>query len=102
MSEGPAKRRWYQFTIQRIMWATFWAAVFSGSLVLFNRLWNHELVPLESETPAYLVLGALSFVSPPAAIGCLFGSWWIGAVVGLVLFCAYVAYILIAISIYPI
>jgi len=84
------------------MLATFWVAVFCVALTLFMRLWTHELVPLESEGGAYLVIGCLLFISIPAAIGCLFSRWWIGALIGLGIFIAYVTYILIAISIHGI
>jgi len=98
MSKAP-QRRWFQFTTRGVFMATFWMAVFFGDLLLFNRLWNHELVAHESEEFAYLIIGCLLFVSIPAAIGGLFGRWGAGALIGLGLFCAYVAYVLIVIYI---
>lgn len=98
MSEGPAKRRWFQFTTRGILVSTFWAAVFNCGLVLFNRLWRHELVALESEESAYLVVGCLLFVSIPAAIGGLFARALWGAAVGFILYVLYVGWILFALN----
>ena len=86
MSEGPAKPRRFQFTILGIIVATLWSAVFSCDLTLLNRLWHHQLVPVQSEGSAYLVVGLLLFVSMPAAIYALFGLASRGMIVGIILF----------------
>jgi hypothetical protein len=100
MSEGsPTPRpRWFQFTTRGILVATFWVAVFSSGLGLFNRLWKHELVALESEDSAYLVIGCLLFVSIPAAIGGLFGRALWGAGAGIILYLLYVGWIMFALN----
>jgi hypothetical protein len=86
MSEGSAKPRRFQFTILGIIVATLWSAVFSCGFVLLNRLWYHQLVPVQSEGSAYLVVGFLLFVSMPAAIDGLFGRASRGMIVGIILF----------------
>jgi hypothetical protein len=95
-SEIP--RRWYQITMRGIFVATFFAALFCFGLIIFGKLWKHELVLLESETTAYFVIGCLLFASLPAAIGGLFGRALWGIAVGIVAFGLYVAWIFIAIG----
>jgi len=77
---------------------TFWASAFCGGLVVFNRLWRHELVAFESEDRAYLFIGWLLFVSIPAAIGGFFGRAFWGAAVGTILYVLYVGWILFALN----
>ena len=99
MSDGPRLQpRWFQFTIRGMFVAVFWAAVFSGSFVLFKRLSSHVLVAPENEGSAYLILGCLLFTSIPAAVGSLFRRAMWGAVFGLVAYALYVAWILFAIN----
>ena len=98
MSEGQ-RRHWFQFTLRDIIMAMFWWGTFCGGMVLFRGLWRHELVSLETETPAYVVVGGLLFISLPAAAGSLFGHWWLGVLLGLAAFTLYAAYCLIAIAI---
>ena len=99
MSDGPTRRPWLQFSTRGVFVATFWAAVFSYGLIKYNRLYNHELVWLESEELAYLAIGLVLFVSPLAAVGGLFGHAAVGALIGFGLYCAYVACVLVVISI---
>jgi hypothetical protein len=86
MSEGPAKPRRFQFTTLGIIVATLWSAVFTCGLTLLYRLSHHQLVSLQSEGSAYLVVGFLLFVSMPAAIDGLFGRASRGMIVGIILF----------------
>ena len=97
MSEARKERRQFQFTTHGILVATFWAALFSSGLVAYDRLCKHELVPLESEVLAYILVGCMLFVSFPAAIGGLFGRALRGAIIGIILFMLYVGWIAFAI-----
>ncbi len=98
MSDGPNKPRWFQFKLRNMFVATFWAAIFCCGFVMFNRLWYHELVAPDSEELAYLFVGCLLFVSPPAAIGGLFGRAWWGVAVGVILYLLYVGWIAFALN----
>jgi len=95
MSEGPQRR---QIKLRSISLATFWALTFCCGLALHSRLNKHELVAMESETQAYLVLGAVLFVSLPAAIGSLLGRALRGALIGFALFVLFVGWIVFALN----
>jgi len=82
--------------------AAFWVVAFCTGCWLFNRLWHHELVGPADETPYYLGIGFLLFVSLPAAIAGLLGQWRWGAFIGLVLFCGFALFVMFSISKYGI
>jgi hypothetical protein len=98
MSENREARRRFQFTTRGILAATFWVATFCCAVVLVNRLWHHDLVAPASEIQAGLVLGAVLFMSPPAAIGGLFGRALLGAAVGVVLYVPCLGLLMVALN----
>ncbi len=91
MSEAHTKPRWFQFTISRILWATFWMGVSFGSWVVLSR----TVGPSDAvgfATTAGVLLG------PFVAVGALFGRPLVGLAVGMALVGAYALAVYVAIN----
>jgi hypothetical protein len=78
-------RRWYQFTISGILWATLWMAICFGALASYG--WYE----FESPLPV-LVVVVVAGLCPFIAAGVLFGRPLTGLVTGIVLVGAYAAF----------
>jgi len=81
----------FQFTIWRVLVATFWMGLCFGA-------WAYE--PPKSSDLVYLSVLSFRFTPIPAAIGALFGRALWGAAIGIGLYVLYVAWIVLALSIW--
>ena len=89
MPQAPShRRRWYQFSVSGILWATFWMAICFGALASYG--WYEFENPLPVLTVIVLV-GLCPFVSA----GVLFGRPLAGLVTGIVVVGAYTAFVAI-------
>jgi hypothetical protein len=78
MSNGSAKTRWHQFTIKRLMIATFWLAISCGMLIrLIAGTRDHSL----SRQQGWLLF-LVSVMSACLAIGSLFKRTLLAAIIG--------------------
>ncbi len=84
MSEGPAKRRWFQFTIARCLLATFWFSVTCAAWPFDDASWLLQWVALR---------WGLLIVPPFIAFGTLFGRARIAALIGMVCYFGWLAFV---------
>jgi hypothetical protein len=97
MSEGPAKPCWYQFTLARILGATFWMGVCFGLVALGNS--SPEIKQtIETSGALFVCVIAATVLSPFIAIGTLLGRPFRGLLVGIVLVGGYALAVYIAID----
>ena len=89
----PKPRRWYQFTIGRVIGATFWIAVCLG-LVAFNS-WCKEP---EHNPPLFIAIAATILLSPFVAAGTLFGHPLRGLIAGVIVVGGYALALYIAVD----
>jgi hypothetical protein len=74
---NPTRRRWYQFSISNILWATFWIAI------LFAAWVSPQTAP-EHLNEFQLFLGDVTRSVPLLiAIGALFNRARLGAIIGI-------------------
>ena len=97
MSEGPPKRRWYQFTLARIIGATFWMGVCFGLLAIGES--SPEIKQtIETSGAPFVSVIASAVLSPFIAIGTLLGYPFRGLLVGIVLVGGYALAVYVAID----
>jgi hypothetical protein len=93
MSEQPkTRRRWYQFTIKRILWATFWMAICFAAAI------RHHSGKGPDDLSGFIASVAVIALSPFVAAGSLFGRPFVGLLVGIILVGGYVLAVYIAIE----
>jgi hypothetical protein len=86
MDDTARRRRWFQFTISRILWATFWMALCFGLFAAFGwREFDHWIPAV-----GLIVVGG---ICPFIAVGVLFGRPRLGFAVGLILVGIYATFI---------
>ena len=98
MSEGPEKPqpRWFQFTVRRMLAATFWAAVCFG---LCCYLPNAGAPQSELGERLQFFGTCLIGLSPFIAVGTLAGRPWTGLFVGLAAFLIPILILMVAIAV---
>jgi hypothetical protein len=87
-------RRWCQFTISRILWATFWVALSLGALALLRSDYKEP----GQNLPLFIALVATLVLSPFVALGTLFGYPFRGLLAGVILVGGHVVPVSVAIK----